>query len=353
MKLIRLILVVLTFGISTAAISQPVFKQYPDSIRVEFPDLQAIVVFELRDYPHADTLVRYFPRALNGVLDNIRRSTNDPEKSQPMKVEVSTTPEGMKEVGLSSKPFGEKQLITITPITTPKTSLTILKDKGIVELLPPGWEVYMRSKEYQIKVYASTFQKLDSISTQDFSKIADGITQDAGMKTIGRKNIEAHMVVRDNQPQQKTVNYVFPGDHIYMGFQGGIGIVNGTLYPELSLRVGLSFKDRYRRHNFRTFVTASRLFFVQSETSGFKAVDNSFLSFSIEKNFNRKSAQPSWSGIGVGFLIRKDSPYFQGNTAKLFITHSIPNSRFTLAPEFYLTDDFKKFTFGMTLRYAF
>jgi hypothetical protein len=51
-------------------------------------------------------------------------------------------------------------------------------------------------------------------------------------------------------------------------------------------------------------------------------------------------------------LVRKNGDYFVGKTAKLFITHEMGN-RINIVPEFYLTNDFKKFTFGMTLKYSF
>ena len=100
-------------------------------------------------------------------------------------------------------------------------------------------------------------------------------------------------------------------------------------------------------------MVTNHLFFTEKSAGEFTTHTNTFLNGTFELNFNRKTSQASWSGLGLGFLIGKNGDYFTGNTGKFFITHTIPNSRFSMVPEFYLTDDFKKFTFGMTLKYAF
>ncbi len=344
----------LLLGLTLQALAQPKFKLYPDSIRVELPDLNAMVVFEMRNYPASADFIRNFSKTLGDALDNVKKSTAKPlTESEPLHIEIHSMPEGSKEVGIGTKSYGEKQLVTIRPMTPQQTTMTILKDKGIVELLPPGWEMYLVSKEYRVKIYASTFAFLDSIPSQNFGVVADAISNDVGMRYLGRKSIESQLIIRNNQIDQRAVNYVHPGDQIFLSIHGGVGLVQSTLYPELSLKLGLTFRDRFRRANFRTSIIYDNLFFAQQTTDGFNTNINSFLSGSFEKNFNRKTAQASWSGLGVGFLVRNSGNYFTGNTAKFFVTHSIPNTRFSMIPEFYLTDDFKKFTFGMTLKYSF
>lgn len=343
-----------SLGTVLSGVAQPKFKVYPDSIRVEMPDLSAVVVFELREYPKSESIIRDFSKTLRDVLDNVKKSTNeDLEKSEPLRIEWNSAPEGMKEVGIGVKPYGERQQMTIRPVAPLQTTLTIVKDRGIVELLPPGWEMFLKSKDYQIKVYASTFAFLDSIPTQDFGIVADAIKKDLENNFLGRKSIEAQMVIQDHQISQKAFAYIHPGDQIFLSLQGGVGLVHNIIYPELSLKLGLSFRDRSRRANFRTSLIANQLFFAESTPTGFTTNPNTFVSGAFEVNFNRKTSQPSWSGLGIGFLVNRSGDYFTGNTAKFFITHSIPNSRFSMVPEFYLTDDFKKFTFGMTLKYSF
>ncbi len=337
-----------------SAYAQPKFNLYPDSIRVEFPDLQAIVVFQMSNYPKSNDFIKGFPQTLTESLDYVRKSTSkNLAESEPLHIEIQSIPEGTKEVGLSIKPYGEKKLITLRPMAPIQTTMTVVQDKGIVEMLPPGWEMYLTSKTYRVKVYAANFRALESLVTQDFGAIVDKINSDKEMATLGKKSIESQVIIRENKIDQSTVKYVFPGDYISLNLNAGIGLFQNIVYPELSLLASLSFKDRYRRQNFRVSAIASHLFFAERTSGGFDTYINSFLSASFEKNFNRKTSESRWSGIGIGFLIRRSNDYFKGNTAKFFITHSIPNSRFSMVPEFYFTDDFKKFTFGMTLKYSF
>ncbi len=344
----------LLLGLTVQSLAQPKFKLYPDSIRVELPDFNGMVVFEMRNYAQSTDFVRIFSKTLGEALGNVKKSTGKPlAESEPLHIEMHIMPEGWKEVGIGTKPFGEKQLVSIRPMDPPQTTMTIIKDKGIVELLPPGWELHLISKDYNVKVYASTFAAMESIVSVDFGIVAEAMSADEGMKTLGRKSIESQFIVRNQRIDQRAVNYVHPGDQISLGIYGGVGLVQNILYPELSFKLALNFRDRFRRPNFRTSLIYDNLFFAQQTTDGFATNINGFLSAGFEKNFNRKTAQPSWSGLGIGFLVRNSGNYFTGNTAKFFITHSIPNSRFSVIPEFYLTDDFKKFTFGMTLKYSF
>lgn len=339
---------------STVADAQHKFNLYPDSIRVELPDLNALVVFEMRNYPEANEVIRNFPQTLTESLEYVKKSSPVPlTASDPLYIEIQSMPEGTKQVKLSTKPFGEKKVITIRPMEPRQTTMTVVKEKGIVEMLPPGWELHMISKAYRIKVYAIDFASLEAIATQDFSAMVDKINSDKEMAVLGRRTVESQVIIRENKIDQSAVKYVFPGDNISMGFQGGVGLYQNIIYPELTARVALTFKDRFRRNNFRVALTYSNLFFSERTTGGFDLYNNSFVSGTIEKNFNRKTDQTQWSGIGIGFLTRSSNDYFRGNTAKLFIPHSILNSHFIMVPEFYLTDDFKKFNFGMTLKYSF
>lgn len=351
MKRIILLAFLIPACFAGSVFAQPVFKSYPDSIRVELPDLGAIVVFEMRNYPQANEVIRGFPQALAETLDMVKKSSTS--SLTPQHIEIQIMPEGMKEIGISMKPYGEKRLVTIQPIAQPQTKMTMLKDRGIVELLPPGWELYLLAKEYRVKVYAADFASMEAITTQNFTLVVDAINSDKGMPTLWRKSIDAQAVIRGNKLERSAVQYIFPGDNISLNLNAGVGLYQNIIYPELSLKLGLSFKDRFRRPNYRIALTYNNLFFAERTSGEFATYINSFLSFSYEKNFNRKTAQAQWSGIGIGFLTRRSNDYFKGNTAKLFITHSIPNSRFSMVPEFYLTDDFKKFTFGMTLKYSF
>lgn len=350
----KLALNVFLLALSLSAIAQPRFKLYPDSIRVEMPEQSGLVIFELREFSQSESYVRNFSATLTEVLGHVKQSiSGNPREMKPQRIELNSGPEGTKEVGLGVKPYGEKRQMTIRALEPEVTQVTLLNDRGIVELLPPGWEILLTSKTYKVKVYAPDFASLESIATQNFGAVADAIKADAGMASVGRKSIEAQLSMKENSVTNQSIQYIFPGDQIFMSFQAGVGLYQNIIYPELSFKMGLSFRDRMRRPNFRTSLVVSRFFFAEQTAEGFKSYPNTFLSGTFEVNFDRESGKASWSGFGLGFLVNRNGNYFQGNTGKIFITHTIPGSRFSMVPEVYLTDDFKKFTFGMTLKYSF
>jgi hypothetical protein len=96
------------------------------------------------------------------------------------------------------------------------------------------------------------------------------------------------------------------------------------------------------------------MYFAQSKTEGgYSSNVNSFLSVAYSENHSKKSARPMWIGIGAGLLVRQSGNYFTGKTARFFLTTDIGSPKLNLVPEFYLTDDFKKFQFGLKLSYSF
>lgn len=337
--------------LSVAALGQPKFKPFPDSIRVELPEAGAVVVFELKEFSKSDAVVSTFPGMLQTILENVRKAETG--TTEPMHIEVRKGPEGTKEVGLGVKPYGERQEVTIKPAAEKRTTMTLIKDRGIVEMLPPGWEITFNAREYCIWIYGSTLAALDSVSRQNFDVVVNTIRADAGMKYVGRKSTEARLVIRGHKVETSSINYVHPGDMIGLGVLAGVGVLQNIVYPELSAKLVLTFRDRMRRPNFRPSLVLNQLYFTEQTAEGFVLQPNTFLSGAFEVNFNKKSGNASWSGLGIGYLLQGNGNYFQGNTGKFFITHTIPGSRFSMVPEFYLTDNFKKFTFGMTLKYAF
>ncbi len=341
--------------LSIAGFAQPKFKPFPDSIRVEFPEAAALVVFELKEFSKSEAVVLTFPGMLQALLDNVRKAEPSTLGTESMSIEVRTGPEGTKEVGLGMKPYGERQEITIKPTAEKRTTMTLIKDRGIVEMLPPGWEITFHAREYRIYVYGSTLVALDSVSRQNFDIVANTIRTEAAIKNrrSSRSNTEARLVVRGQKVESSSINHVFPGDLIGLGIQAGVGVLQNIIYPELSAKLVLTFRDRMRRPNFRPSLVINQLYFTEQTTEGFVLQPNTFLSGVFEVNFNKKSGNASWSGLGIGYLLQGRGNYFQGNTMKFFITHTVPGSRFSMVPEFYLTDNFKKFTFGMTLKYSF
>lgn len=328
--------------------AQQKINYYPDSIRIELPEQHTLIVFEMRRYAENPAFIKNFPAQFDALMAYVKESTSDNfSETGPNKIVIEITPEGH----YSTKPFVESTHFTIENTIANQTKI-LVKDHQIVELLPPGWEVYITAKEYKIKVYSETYQDLLSLSDLDLTAVGSKLEADAGMKNIGRKSIHAQMVLNQKTIEKSTINYVHPLDNIFINANAGVGLFQDKLYPELSFHLGLTFKDHFKRENIRTAVHYTNLFFAEKTEPGYTSYINSFLSLSFERNFNPNDDHAHWFGLGAGLLVRNKGDYFKGNTAKFFISHEL-GGRLNVVPEFYLTDDFKKFSFGMALKYSF
>ncbi|MDH4058589.1 MAG: hypothetical protein OEU76_07475 [Cyclobacteriaceae bacterium] len=130
----------------------------------------------------------------------------------------------------------------------------------------------------------------------------------------------------------------------------GFGYYRNYYYPELTLNAMVIRNDHFNRPNLKFGLIYDNKFFTSSTEDGLKSEINSFISAGVYFNMY-KSDDPFWAGFGGGLLIRNKGDYFQGNTAKFFI--STGAKKFTFIPEGYLTDDFKKFSLGAKISYTF
>lgn len=332
---------------------------YPDSIRVELPDQKTLIVFEMREFRTHSEFIQNFPSFLKEIMDHVQKSSPvNFGETGPHHIEVHLVPAGEKEIlgtGTTNtyKPIGEKTMISIRKIDQLQTQVTV-KEKQIVELLPPGWELSILSKDYKVNLYSESFQAMVSVARLDFSDLSVRLNKEADIKSLGKKNsIRSRMVYRENKVDQSSVSRKYPGDNIFLTATAGVGLFRDKLYPQLTLTLGLTFKDHFSRQNIRTSLVYDNLIFAEKTTEGYQTNVNSFLSLSFEKNFSTKTTGAQWLGIGAGLLVQKNGTYFTGGTAKVFIIHELENRRISILPEFYLTDDYKKFAFGMTLKYSF
>jgi hypothetical protein len=329
---------------------------FPDSVRIELPKQHALVVLEMADFKSDSAIIRQLPILFSEWLGYVTKSSpSNFSSTGPYRVDIRVAPGNFREImsGVGSqsyKPVGEKTLISITPVERPSTSV-VVRDNQIVELLPPGWEVMVSADRYKLKVYAESFEGLQGVAGENFAAASDAISNDEPMKHVGKKSIRGRLVLQDGKVLTKDLRYIYPGDNIFLSADAGVGLYGDKIYPELSAKFGLTFKDHFNRKFIRTSLVLNNLFFAEKATEGYDVNVNSFLSVSFERNFNKKFDRPHWAGLGAGFLVNRNGSYFQGNTARFFISHDA--GRFDIVPEFYLTDGFKKFAFGMTLRYGF
>jgi hypothetical protein len=340
-------LITLFLTLTITAWSQP--KALPDSIRIEFADHKAIVSFELRDYAQEKEIIKNFSSILNPLLENLRKSIPQQELSDPHTVTV-VVPRDPKPAFLSAKELSTQQEIRIQRETAVTTITT--KDNAITELLPPGWKVSIKANRYHISIYAPDFETLITLTKLDFQPAMKTLDADSYTNQSRRKGFDARIVMQRETVAFSKIDHRYPHDLLGLHVGAGVGVFRERIYPELHFTAAFYFSNRFRAFNQRVDFTYELKYFSGRTTEGnYQSLPNSFLSVSYSRNFAKE--RPRWTGIGVGYLIQSRGDLYTGKTMKFFFNSDIGSSKLNLVPEFYLTNDFKKFTFGLKLKYDF
>lgn len=334
---IRLIVPVLLLS-STAVSAQP--KELPDSIRIELPDVQSIVTFELRQYETGKELIRNFPDQLGKLLLHVRACVTVQKLEEAKIVEVVYSEEDVMEYDLK----------LYNP--APPTTRVRINREAITELLPPGWELCIRMKHAAIHIYAPDFDRLEKLAQTSLEPVITHLDADPETLRQKRMGIISRIVLKAGKVEYAATSHRTPEDMLGLHAGAGVGLLHDKLYPEFNFTTSFYFANRYRA-NFQRISAhyELKLFAAQNNEGDYRAFPASFLSLSYGLNFQKD--RPRWNAIGVGLLVNNKSDFFSGNTMKIFLETDIGSAKLNLIPELYLTDDYKKTLFGIKLNYKF
>jgi hypothetical protein len=328
----------------------------PDSIRIEFPDQRSFVIFEMRKFKDNSKFIETFPSRLTDLITYIKKALpSDGGTLTPKRIDINVTAENEKlilssQAGSFYKPEGEKIEITVSEASQ-QTHITV-KQNTIEQLLPPGWELYINVKNVKVTVYANSLADLEALSRQNFVLAVAALQSDPKIEYARRKRIQSRMVISQDKVLNQKIDYHHPSDMLFITGHAGVGLIQDNFYPELSISAGFYFIDRFNRKNHRVELIYNNKFFTKIKTESFELNTNSFLSVAYSKNFSY-TKKDQWTTFGAGLLINRAGSYFSGKTAMFFISTDIGSSKLNLVPEFYLTEDFSKFAFGLKLNYTF
>ena len=312
---------------------------FPDSIRVEFPEQESLVVFELKRFENHSSFIESFPTTLNELSTYLDKSLPNHQKGEATVIRVFYKPNNEKEIIIEEK----------------KSQTTVLvKDQQIIQLLPPGIEIFMQTENAKVYLYIPEWSALRELANKNFTQIVSRVREESKNYYIGRKSFKARFIIQNNAVSYANVLHTEPHDFLYLTASAGVGVFRDKLYPELSPSIGLSFGDRFNRTNHKVELSYSSMFLLEKKPEGgYTNSISSFLGISYRKNFGTSGDRPVWTGIGAALLVHETENFFKGKTAKFYFLSDLGNKRLNIVPEFYLTEDFKKFQFGMKLTYAF
>ncbi|RAV99859.1 hypothetical protein [Pseudochryseolinea flava] len=345
-----------------SATAQIRVRDFPDSIRIELPEYNAVATFEMKELFVDKQVLSQFPDSLKRLLVLIRKGLpDDVAQLDPHKIEVRYVRTHYDVIAgkerTNGRPLHERLEVTIHKQDPPVTTMTIVKGQ-VAEVLPPAWKLTIHHERYRVTVYAEDFVAFERLGKEDFTPVTQAIEKDPQSPYIGRKSIIARVILKNGQVNYNTIEYKTPGDFLGIHPGAGVGLYKGNLYPELSVAAALYFSNRFGQMRSRIEATLeTKFFWPQGETGRFNAT---FLSVGYSRNFRKSSERPRWVGIGAGYLVHQKSSIASGEsfmgpkTLKLFVMSDIGNGKLNIIPEFYFHDmKFKNFDFGMKLTYRF
>jgi hypothetical protein len=313
-------------------------NEFPDSVRVELPDQQAIILFELKNVKQKATDIERFSERVKAIQAYITSSLSD--VSNPHHVLITENENLELE-------------ITITQNEHQKTQLRI-KDQEIQELLPPGWEMIWKTKESIIHLYLHDINELDAVSRVDYANMASNLKSEAQQSFVGRKRMIAHTIIKNNETAFRDVKFQMPSDFLGIHFGTGFGFLQNKFYPELNISVTMYRGNHFNQLRQKIGIDLQSMIFTSTGSDHkLSTHPNTFLSLSYGRNFSGANQRQRWTTFGAGLLIKSQGDIFQGNTAKFYFQTDIGSSKLNLVPELYLTDNFKKSLIGIKLKYLF
>lgn len=337
--IIRLIVCFSLFGAVDLS-AQP--KQLPDSIRIEIPDHRAIVTIELRKYSSDKSILTDFPKELKQLVDKIKSSLSESDRSTPKVVEVNYSTD-------QDAPYDYS--LIMKDQTDPSTNVKV-NNESVVELLPPGWDMVIRSAKSSITIYVPDINRLEELTTVDFNPVVSFL--DVHPETIRheRMGIISRLILQQGKVESAQVSHRYPYDMLGLHAGVGVGLLQDKWYPEFNFTTAFYFSNRYRKNVQRIAAMYELKVFPARSTEGAYLIEpTSFISLSYGLNFSKE--RPRWNAFGMGLMVHNRSDLFTGKTMKLFFETDIGNPKLNIIPEFYLTEDYKKSLFGIKLTYKF
>jgi hypothetical protein len=321
----------------TAADSR-VINRFPDSVRIELPDQNILIVLEAKNFNEAIEVLGTLPATAKRLAEAIEKAhTQEPDCKAHVVRQFSD--------------LNDLVNIEITENQNPTTKVISSKDQ-LIEILPAGWEIYLEESRHKIFIYTDQPAQLNNISASDLSLVAEKLKASRN-SSGGRKSLKSRFIVKGGALAHNDVRYYQPLDMLSLSLSASAGVVRNTIFPEINGNVGIYIADRFNKQSHRVELSYNSMYFARQNPEGGYDVNYSpFVGLSYSKNVGKKDTH--WYGIGAAWLLKQggDYDFFKGNTMKVFFITTVTGG-LSFVPEFYLTNDLSKMEFGMKMQYRF
>ena len=137
-------------------------------------------------------------------------------------------------------------------ITKKKEEITRLRveEATILELLPPGWEIIIRTERSVVHVYVPEFTELEAISKMNFQPVVTHLATEEAFVNPARMGVFARVVMQNEKisPAGKP-GHRLPADMLGLHPGAGVGLAGDRFYPEFNFMTAIYLADRYIKND--------------------------------------------------------------------------------------------------------
>jgi hypothetical protein len=251
-------------------------------------------------YAKDKDIILTFPTRLAEVVNHIKKSIPTSQLRERHIVDVAP-----------DKTDDEKKRSHII-ITKKKEEVTRLRieDTTVLELLPPGWEITIRTARSVVHVYVPEFADLEAISKMNFQPVVTHLATQESFVNPARMGVFTRVVMHNEQViPAGTPGHRLPADMLGLHPGAGVGLAGDRFYPEFNFITAIYLANRFSNNRQRIAAGYElKLFSDRTEENAFSVTPVSFVTLSYGINFS--SERRRWTALGFGYMVHNKSDLF-------------------------------------------
>lgn len=324
--------------ISVSMLANERFKG--DTVRIQFKNFRIeVITTDLTQNTLTDAQLGETAVKIGKWLDFAKVAEPQPDEMIYIKISEATSAgiQGFKNVTFENKKRNKRSIVI-------SEDDVLTKDFG-------NYRVELLENNFTIRYYLNDLKDLNTLSSGDFTK---QIREAEKLIPSGRKKLNGWMQLNDAgefETHFLDETPPFTLDMLYLSAGVGAGIIKNQWVNDINFKIGFGFASKGIERNL--YFAEFKMYYDFPGANAQNSFSiNSFVSIGLEHNFSKNMDKAKWFGMSVGYLLDRNSDFFEKNTWKLAM-HKRINQTISVNPELYFNGFFKNIYPGVQLGIAF
>ncbi len=340
-RIILTIIIVSTIGSTSYATGDETKYQFPDTLNVMVDENIRLMIV-------SENLYHFQP---SDTIDKLIAKFND----DILKIEYPDAENVFFKIYYNIGTNGSSS-IKFEDITENDRKYQILENGETI--IPIPIELIMTvGKDTRAIFYLSGPESFESLGVYNFQDLLSSIIEieKEEVPNMRRKQVSVRWWIKDGKPDpgsKETSPSHLSNDMIHLAATVSGSLIRNKLVPSIDLHLGVIIgKKRYMQH--KIMAEMSMLYIFNKDTEGEYSTDiNTFLGLNYYVNSSKNPDKPKWFGLGLSYLTWRNGNFFDKNTFRLSVGASW-GDHFSVMPELYISDGFKKVMPGLKFQVWF